>query len=183
MMERTLFGLTAILVLLILPDIAVAQHAPYAGMQTRSVKALSDQQLADLKAGRGMGLALAAELNGFPGPVHVLELGKELSLSVRQRERIEALFAAMKREAVPLGERLIALESELDRQFASKSITQASLKSSVTTIGAVQSDLRAAHLKYHLLTLDVLTPQQVARYSELRGYAPSTQPNHTTHPH
>jgi hypothetical protein len=37
---------------------------PYAGMQTRPIKALSDQQIADLRAGRGMGLALAAELNG-----------------------------------------------------------------------------------------------------------------------
>ena len=182
MMKSTLLGLAAIVAFLNLADVAAAQHTPYAGMQTRSVKALSDQQLADLKAGRGMGLALVAELNGFPGPVHVLELSKELSVSVRQRERIEALFAAMKREAVPLGQRLIRLESELDTLFASKSITQASLKSSMNTIGAVQGDLRAAHLKYHLLTLDVLTPQQVARYSELRGYTRSPEPNHT-HPH
>jgi Spy/CpxP family protein refolding chaperone len=180
-MKSTVLGLAATLSILPLPNVAAAQHAPYAGMQTRPVKALSDQQLADLKAGRGMGLALAAELNGFPGPVHVLELSKELSLSVRQREQVEALFAAMKREAVPLGERLINLESELDTLFASKSITQASLKSSMTTIGAVQGDLRAAHLKYHLLTLEVLTPQQVARYSELRGYTQSSGQNHT-HP-
>ena len=37
---------------------------PYAGMQTRQIKALSAEQIADLKAGRGMGLAMAAELNG-----------------------------------------------------------------------------------------------------------------------
>jgi hypothetical protein len=36
---------------------------PYAGLQNRSIKTLSDQQIADLNAGRGMGLALAAELN------------------------------------------------------------------------------------------------------------------------
>ena len=47
-------------------------------MQTRSIKALSDQQIADLGAGRGMGLALAAELNGYPGPSHVLELADKL---------------------------------------------------------------------------------------------------------
>ena len=62
-------------------DTAVAQdhqhkHAPYAGMTTRQVKALSEQQVADLRAGRGMGLALAAELNGYPGPMHVLELAR-----------------------------------------------------------------------------------------------------------
>jgi hypothetical protein len=46
-----------------------AQSAqPYSGMQSRPIKALSDQTVADLRAGRGMGLALAAELNGYPGP-------------------------------------------------------------------------------------------------------------------
>ncbi len=41
--------------------------APYAGFQDRPIKALSQQQIDDLQAGRGMGLALAAELNGYPG--------------------------------------------------------------------------------------------------------------------
>jgi Spy/CpxP family protein refolding chaperone len=182
-MKTSLYAAASTLAILISLGLATAQHAPYAGMQARSVKALSDQQLADVKAGRGMGLALAAELNGYPGPAHVLELNKELSLNVRQREQVENLFAAMKRETIPLGERLILLESDLDGLFASKSITQASLKRSMNSIGTVQSDLRAAHLKYHLLTLDILTPQQVARYSELRGYTQSAQPNHTTHPH
>lgn len=36
------------------------QHSPYSGFETRSIKALSEAQIADLKAGRGMGLALAA---------------------------------------------------------------------------------------------------------------------------
>ena len=49
-------------------------HGPYAGMQQRALKALSEDQIADLRAGKGMGLALAAELNGYPGPIHVLEL-------------------------------------------------------------------------------------------------------------
>jgi hypothetical protein len=39
-------------------------QTPYAGMQTRPIKALSEQQISDLNAGRGMGLAMAAELNG-----------------------------------------------------------------------------------------------------------------------
>ncbi|MEO8319793.1 MAG: hypothetical protein ABI561_15865 [Bradyrhizobium sp.] len=59
---------------------ALAQ-SPYAGMQDRPVKALSEQQVADLKAGRGMGLALPAELNGYPGPSHLLELADRLNLS------------------------------------------------------------------------------------------------------
>ena len=61
---------------------ALAQSAqPHSGMQNRPIKALSDQQVADLKAGRGMGLALAAELNGYPGPSHLIELPDQLGLT------------------------------------------------------------------------------------------------------
>ena len=157
---------------------AVAQHAgqhppatPYAGLHKRAVKALSDEQIGDLRAGRGMGLALPAELNGYPGPVHVLELGEGIGLSAEQRARVEALHAAMRAEAIPLGERLIAQETDLDRLFAEKRITPANLEAATQAIGATQAALRAAHLRYHLSTLDVLTPRQVHRYRELRGYA------------
>ena len=59
----------------------LSAQTPYAGQQTRPIKALSDQQVADLIAGRGIGLALAAELNGYPGPSHLLELADRLDLS------------------------------------------------------------------------------------------------------
>jgi Spy/CpxP family protein refolding chaperone len=157
---------------------ALAQHAshhghgsPYAGMESRAVKALSDQQIADLKAGRGMGLALAAELNGYPGPLHVLELGDKLALTPEQRAKTQTLFDAMRAETVPLGERIIAQETELDRLFAEKRIDPESLKASTAAIGASQGELRAAHLRYHLSTLDALTPHQVHLYGKLRGYA------------
>src|SRR4030081_3756596 len=90
-------------------------QTPYAGMQSRPIKALSDQQVADLKAGRGMGLALPAELNGYPGPMHVLEHADALGLTPDQRSRTMALFNAMKAEVVPVGERLIEQETKLDR--------------------------------------------------------------------
>jgi hypothetical protein len=169
----------AVLALGLLPAAASAQHQhrpgqhqPYAGQQARPVKALSDQQIADLQAGRGMGLALAAELNGYPGPVHVLELAVPLGLSEAQRSRMAELFAAMKAEAVALGEKLIAAEIDLDRQFATKAVTETSLVEGVRAVAAVQGELRATHLKYHLASVEVLTPAQVARYAELRGYAP-----------
>lgn len=145
-------------------------HQPYAGLQARPVKALSDQQIADLKAGRGMGLALAAELNGYPGPMHVLELASPLGLSDDQRAKVARLFDAMKREAVPLGERLIAAETALDRQFADRTITASSLGEATRDIASLQGELRLAHLKYHLATLELLTPNQAARYATLRGY-------------
>lgn len=154
-------------------------HQPYAGLQARPLKALSDQQVADLKAGRGMGLALAAELNGYPGPMHVLELATPLELSDEQRAKVTALFDAMKQEAVALGERLIVAETALDRQFADRTITASTLDQATRDIASLQGELRLAHLKYHLATLELLTTQQAQHYSALRGYGVGHQaPGH-----
>ena len=135
------------------------------------VKALSSDEIADLRAGRGMGLALAAELNGYPGPVHVLEHAGSLALSGEQRARVQTLYEAMRAEAISLGERLIGEETHLDRLFAERTVTADSLARATAGIGATQAALRQAHLKYHLATMDVLTPAQIERYGVLRGYA------------
>jgi len=143
---------------------------PYAGLQQRAIKALSDEQLSDLRAGRGIGLALAAELNGYPGPLHVLELADQLELSTDARERIRQLYDAMKAEAVSVGEALIAHETALDRAFAERSISPSMLALLTAQIGETQGRLRAIHLKYHLTTAELLSPHQRHRYAELRGY-------------
>jgi Spy/CpxP family protein refolding chaperone len=179
-MTRFLLALAAALA----ASAALAQHVqPYAGLQDRAIKALSDQQIADLKNGRGMGLALAAELNGYPGPLHVIELRRELALTDAQLVRVEALFQRMKDETIPLGEALIARESALDRQFSERRITLASLDETTARIGEAQAKLRAAHLRYHLAMLEVLTPEQVKRYGELRGYAAGHGPTRQHHRH
>jgi hypothetical protein len=156
--------------ILILMFAASFAQTPYAGMQARPIKALSEQQVADLQAGRGMGLALAAELNGYPGPSHVLELADTLGLSADQREATQQLFNAMKQEALPIGEKLISQEAELDSQFAGRTITPASLKSVTLAIAVTQGELRETHLKYHLSTQSLLSESQRRKYSELRGY-------------
>jgi hypothetical protein len=145
-------------------------QTPYAGMQARDIKALPEQQVADLANGRGMGLALAAELNGFPGPSHVLELADKLELSPDQRAGVKALFDAMKAEALPLGSKLIEQEHDVDRKFATRTITPEALAASTALIGATQGALRETHLKYHLSTAAILTHDQLERYAGLRGY-------------
>jgi len=157
---------------------SVHAQTPYAGMQGRSIKALSDQQIADLNAGRGMGLALAAELNGYPGPSHVLELADKLNLTADQRANMQRLFDAMKDEAMPLGSKLIEQEAELDRQFASRTVTPESLKASTAAVAATQGILRETHLKYHLSTGSILTPAQMTKYAELRGYGSGHKRHH-----
>jgi hypothetical protein len=166
--------LIAAALVILLASTAFAQHhhgqTPYAGMHQRAIKALSEQQISDLRAGRGMGLALAAELNGYPGPMHVLELATRLQLSPDQAQRVQALYDTMKGEAVAAGDKLIAVERELDQQFAEGKITPDALASLTAQIGARQGELRAVHLKYHLTTAALLSPDQRRRYGELRGY-------------
>jgi Spy/CpxP family protein refolding chaperone len=99
-----------------------------------------------------------------------LELVEQLGLTDQQRADVQRLFDDMTAEAVPLGERLIAQEAELERLFAGRVVTPSSLRAATAAIGATQAELRNAHLKYHLLTSGLLTAAQMQRYSQLRGY-------------
>ncbi|PSO15945.1 periplasmic heavy metal sensor [Bradyrhizobium sp. MOS003] len=171
--------------LLLTSNAASAQSSqPYAGLEGRSIKTLSQQQVDDLRAGRGMGLALAAELNGYPGPSHVLELGDRLDLTADQRVEVRRLFDAMKQETVPLGSKLVDQERALEDLFSSRAVTSESLKTSIAAIAATQGKLRESHLKYHLATAALLAPGQMQRYAELRGYqnpGPDTPAGHKHH--
>jgi hypothetical protein len=172
------FALALILIISSIAGSALAQsHAPYAGMEARVVKALSAEQLADLRAGRGMGMALPAELNGYPGPMHVLEHADALGLSDEQRTRTRAIFDAMRADAMALGERLIREEAALDRLFASRAVTAATLDAATAAIGSTQAALRAAHLRAHVAQLALLSDEQARRYAELRGYGGGATPH------
>ena len=168
--------LTLTICAVLLASTAIAQHrhgqhaAPYAGFQSREIKALSAQEIADLRAGRGMGLALAAELNSYPGPMHVLEHADALRLTAQQRQTMEALMATMRRDAIAAGEALISAEAALDRLFATASIDDAQLASQIRSVALAQGEVRRIHLATHIRTRAALTPEQIAQYNRLRGY-------------
>lgn len=145
-------------------------HSPYAGLAERTVKALSAEQIADLRAGRGMSLALPAELNGYPGPSHALELADRIGLTQTQRQQAEELFAAMKAQATRLGEELIAAETELDRLFRDGRATSLSVASATEKAAIIQGRLRASHLETHLAMKTLLTADQAEAYDRARGY-------------
>jgi Spy/CpxP family protein refolding chaperone len=155
--------------------------SPLAGQERRSIKALSETEMRDLAEGRGMGLAKAAELNSYPGPLHVLELADQLGLSKAQRAASEALVAPMREKAIALGARIIAAERDLDRAFADRSVDANYLRGQVNKIAALQGELRATHLETHLAQRAILTPEQIARYDSLRRYEPSTSTHHPGH--
>ena len=173
------FGLIAIATIA-LPIISFAA-SPYVGEQSRNIKALSEQEIADYLTGKGMGLAKAAELNGYPGPAHVLELADQLALSQAQKSRTEQVFARMQARARELGSRLIEEERRLDDSFAAKAVSRESLATSVSSIAMIQSELRAAHLQAHLEEIEILTEAQRAQYWHLRGYGNASSNVHDKH--
>lgn len=147
-----------------------SEPSPYAGQQLRSVKSLSQNEIASLRRGDGMGFAKLAELNHFPGPKHVLEISDELGLSQTQLNETNTLFEEMHRNAVLLGERLVKAEAALDQQFAQGSITAESLQASLQDIGSLRLQLRYVHLEAHLRQKQVLSEEQILKYDAIRGY-------------
>jgi hypothetical protein len=157
-----------------LSTVSAADHSyksKYAGEEKRAIKSLSKTDIEELKNGRGWGLAKAAELNGLPGPVHLLEMKDEINLSNQQVREIEKLYKKMKEEAVPLGLELIELERQLNNHFANRTITSELLDILLEGVAQVQKKLRYVHLSTHLKTPNILTPEQIALYNQLRGYS------------
>jgi Spy/CpxP family protein refolding chaperone len=150
--------------------------SPYTGQEQRAIKALSEEEIRDLLEARGMGLAKAAELNSYPGPLHVLQLAAELGLSDAQRKATDSLYASMRQRALSIGRQIIEAERALDRAFAHGAIEPATLRSQVGAIATLQGELRAVHLEAHLAQHALLTPEQVAQYDVLRGYRGSLMP-------
>jgi Spy/CpxP family protein refolding chaperone len=165
----------AALVVLLSPAIALAQtHASaYAGEQTRSIKSLTDSDIAALIDGQGAGFAKAAELNGYPGPAHALELRGQLSLSTEQITASEALMTEHKRRARELGTSLVDAERRLDALFAHRQADPARIDQAAREVGLLQARLRAEHLNTHLAQTALLNAEQVLTYNRLRGYTPA----------
>lgn len=152
-----------------------AGHGPahanaYSTFANRPIKALSAEQTSDLQAGRGMALALAAELNGYPGPLHTLELADALELTQEQRDATDTLYKNMQEQAQALGVRVIEAEQRLDALFREGEARSDTLAQATAVAAKAWGRLRDAHLQTHLQMLDILSPEQVQKYRQLRGY-------------
>lgn len=152
------------------PAFAAGGVSPYAGQEDRDLKALDREFVQGLRAGAGLGFAKPAELNGYPGPAHLLEDKSEIPLSPRQIEAIHDIFERMRADAIRLGEALIAAEIDLEMAFRNGHIDQDQLSALTTTAGRARADVRARHLAAHLEAKALLRPEQIHRYNALRGY-------------
>jgi hypothetical protein len=151
---------------------AAAQgHNPYQGQQDRAIKALSDSEVKQYLAGAGMGYARAAELNGFPGPMHALELADRLRLTIDQRADIQRLMDQHKAHARAIGAKRVAAEKSLDDLFRSGAVDQERLAEAVRTTAQIDGEYRLSHLDTHRQMKALLSEHQVAMYNKLRGYS------------
>jgi hypothetical protein len=178
-MKPRIFSLALAACVFTLP--VLAADMLYAGQQARTIKALSDDDVAALRKGEGMGMAKAAELNGYPGPAHVLTLAAQLGLTETQLRDVRAIFERMSAAAKPLGGELIAQEQALDQLFAKGDITPNRLAAATAAIAELQGRLRSVHLAAHLETRALLNADQLARYQQLRGCGDPQAPGEHHH--
>lgn len=152
----------------------------YGDLLDTEIRGIDADTIDGYRNGLGLGLALPAELNGYPGPRHVLDLADELELTEEQHDSIQQLFDAMQPEAIALGEQILVKEAELELAFREGTITENFLETQLTDIGDLESQLRFVHLRTHLSTIEILTTHQVAVYNQLRGYT-SADSGHGNH--
>jgi hypothetical protein len=148
-----------------------AGKRPYAGQEKRAVTMLSPADIAQIEAGAGWGLAKSAELNGYPGPAHVLELAERLEITSAQREHVTAIFQKMQAAAIETGKHYISSEARVDAVFRSGEATAEDVANAVAEAAQWRGQLRLVHLNAHLETAEVLSDEQRRRYDHLRGYA------------
>jgi hypothetical protein len=143
----------------------------YIGQEKRDIKSLSNDDIKELRTGAGWGLAKAAELNGLPGPKHILEIKKEIELTAAQEKMIIALYEDMNRKAIELGNKLIEYEKELNNRFAERNINEKVLEELLIKIAETYKSLRYTHLSAHLKTPSIISEEQIKKYNKLRGYS------------
>lgn len=149
---------------------AAPPPSPYVSQADSPVRGLTAQEVADLQNGAGAGYARTAELNGHPGPRHVLELRRELGLSPAVAERVQAEADRMSVRARQIGQEIVRREADLSAAFARGGLAKDDLARRTRELALLYADYRAVHLEAHLAITPLLTKEQIAKYNLLRGY-------------
>lgn len=196
MQHKRVFGLMVVIcgVVLLALIMSMGSGASAQGEQTPTpsaygelldteIRGIDPATIEGYRTGAGLGMALPAELNGYPGPRHVLELADELELTSGQQTQIQALFDDMLPQAVALGEQILDQEAGLELAFREGTIDEESLRDALDSIESLKAELRFVHLRTHLVTIEILTPHQVQLYNTLRGYTTAPEDHGAHHGH
>src|SRR5256884_6995301 len=169
-MRGVIFGAGVAVVLAAAAAIAWAQHGHGSvgadGHQVAEACATEFEKV--VGEGRGFGLAFAADQNGYPGPMHVLELRDRLKLTADQEAKARDLMHAMFAESRPKSVRLLEAEAKLRRLFAERAADEATVRAAVAEVERARSEVRLVHLLAHLKTRDLLSEDQRRLYHETR---------------
>jgi Spy/CpxP family protein refolding chaperone len=122
----------------------------------------------NIATGRGFGMAFAADHNGYPGPLHILELKDQLKSTPEQEAKAQALMAATLAESRPRSARLLDAEAKLRQLFASGQADETTVRAVVAEVEKARTGVRLVHLMTHLKTRDLLTEEQRRLYHEAR---------------
>lgn len=174
---RILSLMTVAVLIIPAPGMAQTQEGHQQHAES-GIPALSAERVDDLLAGEGMGYALAAEMNSYPGPRHVLDLEAELDLGQDQVDAVNRIFEEMNERARALGSRLVEAERDLDELFRGGSAEAGEVEALVRSIGRLEAELRYTHLEAHLRTTELLTEEQIRRYDAERGHEHGHEMNH-----
>jgi Spy/CpxP family protein refolding chaperone len=148
---------------------ALAQHSTAPSASHHALVQTYEKAFEEnVATGRGFGMAFAADQNGYPGPLHVLELKDRLKLTAEQEARMQAMLAAMFAESRPKGARLLEGEARLRRLFAGGHADETSVGAAVAEVEKARAEVRLVHLRFHLKTREVLTDEQRRVYHEAR---------------
>ena len=172
-MRRVMLGVIAAVALAGLTagtTVTRAQHAHGgAGAQGHQVAQTCASEFEKVVGeGRGFGLAFAADQNGYPGPMHVLELKDRLKLTADQEAKARELMHAMFTESRPKSARLLEAEAKLRRLFAERVADEPAARAAVAEVERARTEVRLVHLLTHLTTRDLLTEDQRRIYHEAR---------------
>ena len=118
--------------------------------------------------GEGAGQGIFAEVQGYPGPRHVLDMAKDLQLTDSQKKTVQTIFADMQGRAKELGQTIVNIEEEFASAFAQGLVTEKSIRDDSEEIGRLRGKLRAVHLVAHVKTQKILSANQVSLYKKLR---------------
>ena len=145
-----------------------AGHQPPAGQGHLMVQRCQAEFERVVGEGRGFGMAFVADQNGYPGPMHVLELRERLQLSTEQVRQMEALMGGMFAESKPKSARLLEAERRLGALFAGGRAGEAAIRLAVAEVEEAHREVRLVHLLTHLKTRDLLTDEQRRQYQAAR---------------